>query len=258
MKTILVTGGTGFIGTNLCLDLLEEGHKVVALSKSTNKNNINNPNFSFIQHDVKENFKETFLPVDEIYHLASPASNPDFINNPTEVANTIILGTINSLNFAKKNNSKFLFASSIGVYHKDEFNFRSCYDSSKRTMEHYVYTFGKENNIDCKIVRIPSVYGPYMKINDDRILTNFIKNILTKKEINFYGEINKKRPYCYVENIVEDLKRIMKSNINLPVDIKNVENLNTPELLNIVKEVISNKKYHYGLNKTVEYFKKNI
>ena len=168
-KIILVTGSTGFIGTNLCLNLLNDGHNVIGISKECPKNIISH-RYKVIKHDVKNPF-DTFN-CDEVYHLASYASCSYFEKDPVSIADTILLGTINALNFAKTTGAKFLYASTYGVYSdSNNLEFRSCYDSSKLAMESYVYNFGKQNKIPTKILRIPSVYGPHMRVNENKLIT---------------------------------------------------------------------------------------
>ena len=206
MKTILVTGGAGFIGSHLCERLLTDDHKVICLDNlfTGSLDNIevlkSNINFEFVNHDItKPYFREN---IDEIYNLACPASPIHYQSNPIKTVKTCTIGVINMLGLAKKNNAKILQTSTSEVYgdpdvhpQKEDYNgnvntlgFRSCYDEGKRCAETLFMDYKREHNLNIRIVRIFNTYGPNMTKNDGRVVSNFILQALQNDNITIYGD----------------------------------------------------------------------
>jgi len=255
LKTILVTGSTGFIGTNLCQSLLKGGHKVIGLCKESPKN-ISDLNYHIIQHDVCEPF--SYLKCDEVYHLAAYSSNSMFIKDPCKAIETILLGTINALIFTRSTGAKFLFASTLGIYNetKNELDFQTSYDLAKKTMESYVCNFGNQYSVDTKTVRIPSTFGPHMKIG---IIPNIINSTLNKEEIKFEGDIKKEIPFCYVGDLIKVLKYVMEKGQAKPrnIPLNYIKYWNYEKLYKIIPEIIKSDSSDFGegFKETIDYFK---
>ena len=214
-KSILITGGAGFIGSFLCEKLLSRGYNVVCLDnfstgrESNIKHLVKNPRFRLIKHDV---IKPIEIETDFIFHLASPASPVDYQKLPIETSMTNSLGTFNLLNLAKKNESKFLLASTSEVYGEpiihpqregywgnvNPIGVRSCYDVSKRFAENLTMNFFRIHGLDVRIARIFNTFGPRMRLDDGRAIPNFIVQSLTEKPITVYGDGKQTRSFCYV------------------------------------------------------------
>jgi UDP-glucuronate decarboxylase len=238
-KIILVTGGAGFIGSNLCHRLIQDGNKVICVDNlSTGKleniqDLINHPNFVFKKHDIT---KTLFLPrVDEIYHLACPASPPQYQNNPLKTIKTSIKGMWNILKICKQQRCKLLFTSTSEIYgdplehpQKEEYwgnvnpiGTRSCYDESKRLCETIIYEYRKKHNLDLKIVRIFNTYGPNMDLNDGRIITNVIRAGIQNQSLTINGNGEQTRSFCYVDDMIEGLLKMMSSKEQGPINLGN-------------------------------------
>lgn len=309
-KIILITGGAGFIGRNLCKLLLKNNNnKILCLDNliTGSLDNIsefmNNPNFRFINFDIKN--KMFFPHIDEIYHLACIASPDKYKEKSIETLVTCFEGTKNVLELAKIHKCKVLFTSTSEIYgdplvHPQEETYygnvntigeRSCYDEGKRISETLLYEYRKIYNLDLKIVRIFNTYGPYMNINDGRVITNFIKNILNNESIIIYGNGNQTRSFCYIDDLINGLVKMMNSNENGPINLGNPYNeITINELVTLFKNIVNSEfKVIYkelteddpkkrkpnihkaisklefepkiniidGLNKTIEYFMKN-
>ena len=245
-KIIVVTGGAGFLGRNLCNKLLENptNHVVCVDNLITGSfNNIqeflNNDNFTFINEDIVSlNFVNTFhfLPrLDEIYHLACIASPDKYKLYSIETLITCFQGTKNVLDLAKKYNSKLLFTSTSEIYgdplvHPQTEDYygnvntmgeRSCYDEGKRVAETLIYEYKNKFDLDLKVVRIFNTYGPYMDLNDGRVITNFIKQIEHVNSVVIYGSGNQTRSFCYVDDMIYGLLRMMQSKEKGPINIGN-------------------------------------
>lgn len=238
MKRILVTGGAGFIGSNLCERLLDEGADVICLdnfftgSKDNIRKFIGNNRFELVRHDIT---KEYFAEVDEIYNLACPASPPHYQYNAIKTIKTSVLGVINMLGLAKRCKAKILQASTSEVYgdpkihpqredywgNVNPIGIRSCYDEGKRCAETLMMDYHRQNNVDTKIVRIFNTYGPNMAQNDGRVVSNFILQALKNEDITIYGDGSQTRSFCYVDDLVEGLIRMMNSSIIGPVNLGN-------------------------------------
>ena len=247
-KTILVTGGAGFIGSHLCKRLLNENHKVICLDNlftGTLKNIEefeNNNNFEFVNHDITKPYYSD--NIDEIYNLACPASPIHYQSNPIKTVKTCTIGVINMLGLAKNNNAKFLQASTSEVYgdpeihpQKEDYNgnvntigFRSCYDEGKRCAETLFMDYKREHNLNIRIVRIFNTYGPNMTKNDGRVVSNFILQALKGDDITVYGDGSQTRSFQFIDDLVNGLIKMMNSDFVGPVNLGNPKELSMKDL----------------------------
>ena len=240
MKRILITGGAGFLGSHLCERLLREGNDVICLDNffTGDKRNIAHlmglPHFELIRHDI---INPIYLAVDEIYNLACPASPVHYQFNPIKTIKTNVMGVINVLGIAKRTKAKVLQASTSEIYGDPEVHpqkesywgkvnpigIRSCYDEGKRAAECLMMDYRRQNSVTTKIVRIFNTYGPRMAINDGRVVSNFIIQALQNKKITIYGDGSHTRSFCYVDDMVEGLIKMMNSADDFygPVNIGN-------------------------------------
>ena len=263
LKTILVTGGAGFIGSHLCKVLVDKGNKVICLDNliTGSKRNINQllkrKNFEFINHDITEPFYRN--QIDEIYNLACPASPIQYRNNPIKTIKTCTIGVINMLGLAKKNNAKILQASTSEVYGDPEthpqnecyngnvnvMSPRACYDEGKRCAETLFMDYHREHNLDIRIVRIFNTYGPNMSINDGRVVSNFICQAIQGKNITVNGTGKQTRSFLYVDDLINGLTAVMSNsfNYNHPINLGNPNEISINDLANrILKLLKSNSK----------------
>lgn len=242
MKTILVTGGAGFIGSHLCDRLIREGNNVICLDNffTGDKENIlhliNHPMFELVRHDITMPY---FAEVDEIYNLACPASPVHYQYNPIKTIKTSVMGSINMLGLAKRTRSKILQASTSEVYgdptiHPQPESYwgnvnplgpRSCYDEGKRCAESLFMNYYQQNRVKIKIIRIFNTYGPRMHPNDGRVVSNFIVQALQNKDITIYGDGTQTRSFQYIDDLIEGMMRMMNTadDITGPVNIGNPE-----------------------------------
>jgi len=248
MKTILVTGGAGFIGSHLCERLLTDNHKVICLDNlfTGSLDNIevlkSNINFEFVNHDItKPYFRES---IDEIYNLACPASPIHYQSNSIKTVKTCTIGVINMLGLAKKNNAKILQASTSEVYgdpdvhpQKEDYNgnvntigLRSCYDEGKRCAETLFMDYKREHNLNIRIVRIFNTYGPNMTKNDGRVVSNFILQALQNDNITIYGDGSQTRSFQFIDDLVEGLIKMMNSDSVGPINLGNPIELSMTDL----------------------------
>ena len=247
-KRILVTGGAGFLGSHLCDRLIQEGHDVLCLDNfftGTKKNILHlmeNPNFELIRHDLAF---PVFLEVDEIYNLACPASPIHYQHNPVKTVKTNVLGSINMLGLAKRVHAKILQASTSEVYgdptvHPQTENYwgnvntigiRSCYDEGKRCAETLFFDYHRQNNVNIRVIRIFNTYGPRMHPNDGRVVSNFIVQALNNQDITVYGEGSQTRSFCYVDDLIEGMVRMM----NGPDEFVGPVNLGNPTEFTILE-----------------------
>jgi UDP-glucuronate decarboxylase len=236
---ILVTGGAGFIGSHLCERLIKEGHDVICLDNffTGRRENIipllDNPRFELIRHDVIE---PVLLEVDQIYNLACPASPVHYQYNPVKTVKTSVMGMINMLGLAKRVRARILQASTSEVYgdplmhpqvesywgNVNPIGLRSCYDEGKRLAETLMMDYHRQNNVDTRIARIFNTYGPRMLEDDGRVVSNFIVQALRGEPLTLYGEGEQTRSFCYVEDLLEGLIRLMNSEeLHDPVNLGN-------------------------------------
>ena len=263
-KTILVTGGAGFIGSHLCEKLLNENHKVICLDNllTGSLNNMdslkNNNNFEFVNHDITKPYYRDCI--DEIYNLACPASPIHYQSNPIKTIKTCTIGVINMLGLAKKNNAKILQASTSEVYgdpeihpQKEDYNgnvntlgYRSCYDEGKRCAETLFMDYKREHNLNIKIVRIFNTYGPNMSKNDGRVVSNFITQALEGKNITVYGDGFQTRSFQFVDDLINGIIKMMNSDFVGPVNLGNPVELSMKDLASrIIKLTNSSSKIIY-------------
>jgi UDP-glucuronate decarboxylase len=254
-KRTLVTGGAGFIGSFLCQKLLDEGYEVICLDNffTGSKENIaalrDNPKFELLRHDV---VFPIFLEVDWVFNFACPASPIHYQYNPIKTLKTNILGTLNMLGLAKRVKARILHASTSEVYgdpqvhpqpesywgHVNPIGPRSCYDEGKRAAETLLMDYKREQNVDSKIVRIFNTYGPRMNADDGRVVSNFIVQALQGKPITIYGDGSHTRSFCYVDDLVEVILKMMKKDdFAGPVNIGNPGEFTVKELAEIVLEM---------------------
>ncbi len=264
-KKVLVTGGAGFLGSHLCEKLLEEGHDVICVDNlfTGSKENIihlmKNPYFEFLRHDVTF---PLFVEVDEIYHLACPASPIHYQYDPVQTTKTSVHGSINMLGLAKRTDAKILLASTSEIYgdpivHPQKEDYygnvntigpRSCYDEGKRCAETLFFDYYREHLVKIKVARIFNTYGPRMHPNDGRVVSNFIVQALQGKDITIYGDGSQTRSFCYVDNLIEGLILLMntKDDITGPINIGNPNEFSIKELANkIINLIDSSSKLVY-------------
>ena len=304
----LITGGAGFIGSHLTRKLLSLDEEVICLDnyftgrKSNVQSNLINPNFELIRHDVTE---PIYLEVDKIWHLACPASPIHYQFNPIKTIKTSFMGTYNMLGLAKRVGAKILLASTSEVYGNPEehpqketyhgsvntIGIRSCYDEGKRVAETLCSDYQRIHNVDIRIMRIFNTYGPYMRSDDGRVISNFISQALKNQPLTIYGKGTQTRSFCYVDDLIKGMILLMKSNYKKPVNIGNPNEFTICELAKLIQELVNpNSKLEFkdlpmddpiqrkpsielarellswepqielreGLNKTIDWFKNNI
>lgn len=308
-KTILVTGGAGFVGSHLCERLLKEGNEVICVDNFFTGRKVNiahlmrNPNFEVIRHDVVHPLS---VQVDQIYNLACPASPPHYQYDPIHTGKTSVLGSLNLLELARGCKARILQASTSEVYGDPEVHpqpesyrgnvntvgIRSCYDEGKRMAETFCHDFHQVHGVEIRIARIFNTYGPNMNPEDGRVVSNFIMQALRGENITIYGDGSQTRSFCYVDDLVDGLIRLMNSDKEFvsPCNLGNPIEFNVKELAElIVKEIGSDSQLVYqplpqddplqrkpvialakeklgwepkvelieGLKKTIEYFREN-
>ena len=255
MKRILVTGGAGFIGSHLCSRLVDEGNDVLCVdnfftgSKSNIESLLDKHHFELIRHDVT---KELLVEVDQIYNLACPASPVHYQYNPVKTMKTSVMGAINMLGLAKRVKARVLQASTSEVYgnpnvhpqpeeywgNVNPIGIRSCYDEGKRAAETLFFDYSRQNGVDIKVIRIFNTYGPNMNANDGRVVSNFIVQALKGEDITIYGDGTQTRSFCYVDDLVEGMIRMMNSRDGFtgPVNLGNPQEFT---MLELAEKVIS-------------------
>ncbi|HEC1763296.1 TPA: SDR family oxidoreductase [Campylobacter lari] len=312
MKTILITGGSGFLGSNLCQRLVDDNHIICVDNNYTGRmENINHllshPNFTFIHHDICNPLKiETKL--DQIYNFACPASPPAYQgNHAIKTTKTSVYGAINMLELAKEHKATIMQASTSEVYgdplihpqsedyrgNVNPIGIRACYDEGKRCAESLFFDYHRHENVDIKVIRIFNTYGPNMDPNDGRVVSNFICQALSGKDITIYGDGSQTRSFCYVDDLIDIIIKVMNSpkDFQGPINTGNPGEFTIKDLAQKVIEKTNSKsqiiykdlplddptqrrpditlaksKFDWepkinldeGLDKTIEYFKKNI
>lgn len=307
LKRNLVTGGAGFLGSHLIDKLMHSGEDVICIDNyfTGNKKNIKqwigHPNFELIRHDVTEPIQ---LEVDKIWHLACPASPIHYQYNPIKTAKTSFLGTYNMLGLARRVNAKFLLASTSEVYGDPNINpqpesyygnvnpvgIRSCYDEGKRISETLCSDYRRMHDLDVRIIRIFNTYGPRMQPNDGRVISNFICQALRGNSLTIYGKGSQTRSFCFVDDLIDGMIKLMQSNVFSPINIGNptpitimklaeeIRNRINPDLNLVFKplpeddpmqrkpditKAINELNWHpnidfdKGLNKTIKWFQEN-
>ena len=248
-KRVLVTGGAGFIGSHLCERLLDQGHDVLCVDNfyTSSRDNIahllSNPYFEFMRHDVTV---PMFVEVDEIYNLACPASPIHYQRDPVQTTKTSVHGAINVLGLARRLRAKVLQASTSEVYgdpiqHPQEESYwgnvnpigtRACYDEGKRCAETLFFDYYRQHQMQIKVVRIFNTYGPRMHPNDGRVVSNFVLQALKGEDITLYGDGEQTRSFCYVDDLVEGLIRMMATgdDVTGPINLGNPAEITVKEL----------------------------
>ena len=255
---ILVTGGAGFIGSHLCERLIDEGHEVICLDNffTGRRGNIfhllDNHRFELIRHDVTE---PILLEVDQIYNFACPASPVHYQYNPVKTVKTSVMGAINMLGMAKRVRARILQASTSEVYgdplvhpqtedyfgNVNTIGLRSCYDEGKRVAETLMMDYHRQNDVDTRIVRIFNTYGDRMMENDGRVVSNFIVQALRGEDLTIYGDGTQTRSFCYVDDLVEGIIRLMNTEaetIHQPVNLGNPGEFTMNELAHEVAKIV--------------------
>jgi UDP-glucuronate decarboxylase len=253
---ILVTGGAGFIGSHLIDRLMHAGHDVICVDNffTGHKRNIQhwfgNPNFELIRHDITEPIK---LEVDQIYHLACPASPVHYQYNPVKTIKTNVMGTLYMLGLAKRIKARFLLASTSEVYGDPEVHpqsedyrgnvnpigIRSCYDEGKRVAETLAFDYHRQNGVDIRVARIFNTYGPRMLENDGRVVSNFVSQALKGSPLTVYGDGSQTRSFCYVSDLVDGLMRLMNGDFIGPVNLGNPDEYTILELAQTIQKMVN-------------------
>lgn len=258
-KRILITGGAGFIGSHLCEKLLKEGNEVISVDNyfTGRKKNIQhltkNPNFEIIRHDI---VNELRAEVDQIYNFACPASPVHYQYNAISTIKTNVLGTMNMLGLAKKVKARILQASTSEVYgnplehpQKESYwgnvntiGIRSCYDEGKRISETLCFDYNRQHKVDIRVIRIFNTYGPRMLANDGRVVSNFIVQALSGKDITIYGDGSQTRSFCYVDDLVNGIVAMMnQDSFQGPVNLGNSDEFTVKELAELVIKLTKSK-----------------
>ncbi|MDM0012607.1 SDR family oxidoreductase [Variovorax sp. J22P168] len=259
-KRMLVTGGAGFLGSHLCDRLIEQGHDVLCVdnfftgSKRNVEHLLDHPRFELMRHDVTF---PLYVEVDEIFNLACPASPVHYQHDPVQTTKTSVHGAINMLGLAKRVRAKILQASTSEVYGDPDIHpqveaywgrvnpigIRSCYDEGKRCAETLFFDYHRQHQLRIKVVRIFNTYGPRMHLNDGRVVSNFIVQALKGEDITIYGDGQQTRSFCYVDDLLEAMLRMMNTGDDLPgpINIGNPGEFSMLELANKVIELTGSK-----------------
>lgn len=256
----LVTGGAGFLGSHLCDRLIKEGNDVICLdnlftgSKDNIRHLLGNPYFEFIRHDITQ---PIYIECDQIYNLACPASPKWYQKDPIYTFQTSVYGAMNCLGIAKRTGARVLQASTSEIYgdpsihpqpesywgNVNTIGIRSCYDEGKRAAETLFFDYHRMHDVDIKVMRIFNTYGPRMDIGDGRVVSNFIVQSLKGEDITIYGEGEQTRSFCYVDDLVEGMIRLMNSRDGFtgPVNIGNPGEFTIKELAELIIELTGSK-----------------
>ena len=272
---ILITGAAGFLGSHLCTRLVDIGHEVIGMDNLITgrvkniSNLIGNPSFSFIKHDVS-NFIYLSGNIDAVMHFASPASpNPSskfgFPNLPIQTLKAGALGTLNTLGVTRANNSRYILASTSEIYgdplehpQREEYwgnvnpiGTRSMYDEAKRFAEALTMAYHRFHGINTGIVRIFNTYGPNMRLDDGRVIPNFIQQAIKGEPLTIYGDGNQTRSFCYVDDLIDGIIKLLLSEEHEPINIGNPEEITILDLAEVINSLLNNKK-------TVKFIEGNI
>ncbi len=259
-KTALVTGGAGFLGSHLCDAFIKKGFKVICIdnfitgSKKNITHLLKDKNFKFIKHDISKDL-QIKEPLDYILHFASPASPVDYLNFPIQTLKVGSLGTHNALGLAKKKKARFLLASTSEVYgdpleHPQKETYwgnvnpigpRGVYDEAKRFAEAITLAYHNQHKVDTRIVRIFNTYGPRMRINDGRVVPNFIYQALHGKPLTIFGDGSQTRSFCFMNDLIDGILKLLFSKESQPVNIGNPREFTIKEFANIVKKATKTK-----------------
>ncbi len=253
---ILITGGAGFIGSHLCRCLLDSGHDVFCVDNfiTGSKSNISfcedNPRFKLINYDISQ---PLYLDeeIDWVMHFASLASPRHYLSHPIKTLKSGLLGTHNCLGIAKAKGAKFFLASTSEVYgdpqvhpQTEEYNGnvsitgpRSCYDESKRAAEALTYAYMRQHGVDVRVVRIFNTYGSNMRPDDGRVVSNFIVQALSGNDITIYGDGNQTRSFCYIDDLVKGILKMMESDYKMPINLGNPSEFKVVELAEKIIEL---------------------
>ena len=260
MKRVLVTGGAGFLGSHLCERIIENQNEVLCVDNffTGSRRNIapllDNHSFELLRHDVT---RPLHVEVDEIYNLACPASPVHYQFDPVQTTKTSVMGVINMLGIAKRVKAKILQASTSEIYgdptvhpqpeeywgNVNPIGFRSCYDEGKRCAETLIFDYVRQHKIPAKVVRIFNTYGPRMHPKDGRVVSNFVVQALTGKNITLYGDGSQTRSFCYVEDLIEGILRMMATGPETtgPINLGNPTEFSIRELAELVIELTGSK-----------------
>ena len=257
-KRVLVTGGAGFVGSHLVDKLMMEGHEVIVLDNffTGQRKNVEHwkyhPNFSLLVADVTE---PLYLEVDQIYHLACPASPPHYQYNPIKTIKTSTMGTLNMLGLAKRVKARILLASTSEIYgdpkvHPQHESYwgnvntigpRACYDEGKRVAETMMYSYRDQSSVEVRVARIFNTFGPRMHPNDGRVVSNFIIQALQDKDLTIYGSGEQSRSFQYVDDLVNGLHSLMNGDYDLPVNLGNPDEFTVKAFAEHIKELTGSK-----------------
>lgn len=264
-RTVLVTGGSGFLGSHLCERLIEDGHDVLCVDNffTGDKRNVDHlhgsPRFELMRHDVTF---PLYVEVDEIYNLACPASPIHYQHDPVQTTKTSVHGAINMLGLAKRLRARILQASTSEVYgdpdmhpqneaywgHVNPIGSRACYDEGKRCAETLFFDYHRQHALPIKVARIFNTYGPRMHVNDGRVVSNFIVQALKGEPISIYGEGQQTRSFCYVDDMIEAFVRLMATGAEVtgPINVGNPSEITIRELAEaVIEEVGSGSKLEF-------------
>lgn len=253
---ILVTGGAGFIGSHLIDRLMADSHEVICLDNfyTGHKRNVvkwlGHPRFELIRHDITEPIR---LEVEQIYHLACPASPIHYQYNPVKTIKTNVIGTMHMLGLAKRVKARFLLASTSEVYGDPEVHpqtedyrgnvnpigIRSCYDEGKRTAETLAFDYYRQNQVDIRVARIFNTYGPRMLENDGRVVSNFVVQALQGNPLTIYGDGSQTRSFCFVSDLVDGLMRLMNQDHIGPINLGNPDEYTILQLAETIQNMIN-------------------
>lgn len=265
-KRVLVTGGAGFLGSHLCERLLRDGHDVLCVDNffTGRKENVahllGEPYFELLRHDITF---PLFVEVDEIYNLACPASPVHYQRDPIQTIKTSVIGAVNMLGLARRTGAKILQASTSEVYgdpdvhpqsegywgNVNPIGARSCYDEGKRAAETLFFDYHRQRNVRIKVARIFNTYGPRMHPDDGRVVSNFVVHALQGKPLSIYGDGSQTRSFCYVDDLIEGLVRLMATDDDFvgPVNLGNPAEMTISEMADLVRELVGRDvsvKYH--------------